>query len=101
MESLKEKISLASRSTTPSLGRKKKNSVPRDIEKISTQLAEFESRLESMRLPTNPVTKAQVNLHPPSRSRCLEAKIAELNKKICRAHNGRNKRHLISKRDAL
>ena len=68
MELLKEKISLASKSATPGLGRKKKCSMQRDIEKISTQLKDSESCLESMRVPTNPVTKAPVNLHPPSRS---------------------------------
>ena len=54
-----------------------------------------------MRVTTNPVTKAPVNLHPPSRFRHLEAKIAELNKKICRACNGRNNRRLIVHQDAL
>ena len=101
MESLKEKISLASKSATPGSGKKKKRSMRRDIEKISTQLKDSESLLESMRVPTNLVTKAPVNLHPPSRSRCLEAKIAELNKKIRRACNSRNKQRLIARRDVL
>ena len=39
--------------------------------------------------------------HPPNRSKRIESKIAELNKKIRRAKNGRNKRRLIAKRDSL
>ena len=54
-----------------------------------------------MRVPNNPVSGAPFKQHPPSRPKRLEVKIAELNKKIRRAKNGRNKRHLIAKRDAL
>ena len=39
--------------------------------------------------------------HPPNRNKRIESKIAELNKKIRRAKNGRNKRCLIAKRDSL
>ena len=38
---------------------------------------------------------------PPSRNKCIEAKIAELNKKIRRAKNRRNKELLIAKQDSL
>ena len=40
-------------------------------------------------------------LHPLNRNKHLEVKIAELNKKIRRAKNGRNKRYLIAKRNVL
>ena len=39
--------------------------------------------------------------HPPSRLKCIEVKIAELNKKIHRVKNRRNKEHLIAKRDSV
>ena len=49
------------------------------------------------RVPKDPTLKR----HPQSRPKRLEVKIAELNKKICRAKNGRNKRRLIAKSEAL
>ena len=42
-----------------------------------------------------------LKLHPPNRSKCIEAKIAEINKKIRRAKNKKNKEHQIAKRAAL
>ena len=39
--------------------------------------------------------------HPPNRNKCIEAKIDELNKKIRRAKNRRNKERLIAKRNSL
>ena len=72
-----------------------------DVDKISAQLADFEARLELLRVPTNPVTGAPISQHPPSRPKRIEAKIAELNKKIHRAKNSRNKCRLTTKRDAL
>ena len=73
----------------------------REANKLSNQLAEAERKLESMRVPNDPVSGAPLKQHPPSRPKHLEAKIAELNKKIRRAKNGRNKRRLIAKRDVL
>ena len=102
MEELKEKISHTSRSAHSGFKRKKIRTMKRDADKISVQLAKFEARLESMRVPKDPVLSgAPVTLHPPSRPKRIEAKIAELNKKICRVKNGENKRRLIAKRDAL
>ena len=50
-----------------------------------------------LRVPKDPTLK----WHPPSRPKCIEAKIVELNKKIRRAKNRRNKECLIAKREAL
>ena len=54
-----------------------------------------------MKVPKDPVSGAPLKLHPPSRPKCIEVKIAKLNKKIHRAKNGRNKQCLIAKREAL
>ena len=40
-------------------------------------------------------------LHPPNRNKCIEEKIAEINKKIRRAKKKKNKEALIAKREAL
>ena len=101
MEELKEKISHTSRSAHSGFKRKKIRLMKREADKLSNQLAEAERKLESMRVPTNPVSGAPLKQHPPSRPKRLEVKIAELNKKIRRAKNGRSKRHLIAKRDVL
>ena len=45
--------------------------------------------------------EAPLKLHPPDRSKCIEAKIAEINKKIRRAKKKKNKDVLIAKREAL
>ena len=42
-----------------------------------------------------------VKLHPPNRSKHIDTKIAELNKKIRRAKDRKNKEGLIAKREAL
>ena len=60
----------------------------RDADKLTNQLAKAERELESMRVPNDPVSGAPIKLHPPSRPKCLEVKISELNKKIRRARNG-------------
>ena len=91
MEELKEKISRASRSAHSGFKRKKIRTMKRDVNKISTQLTESEARLESMRVPEDPVSGAPLKLHPLSRPKRIEVKIAELNKKICRVKNWRNK----------
>ena len=91
MEELKEKISCTSRSAHSSFKRKKIRTMKRDADKISAQLAKSDAHLESMRVPKDPGSGAPVTLHPPSRPKCIEAKIAELNKKIRRVKNGQNK----------
>ena len=87
MEELKEKISRASRSAHSGFKRKKLRTMKRDAGKISAQLAESKAHLESMRVPKDPVSGAPLKLHPSSRPKCIEAKIAELNKKIHRVKN--------------
>ena len=42
-----------------------------------------------------------VKLHPPNRSKHIDTKIAELNKKIRRAKDRKNKEGLVAKREAL
>ena len=63
----------------------------READKISAWLAESEARIESIGVPKDPVSGAPLKRHPPSRPKCIEVKIAELNKKIRRVKNGRNK----------
>ena len=91
MEALKEKIFRASKSVHSGFKRKKIRSMKREVDKITAQLAESEKALLVMRAPKDPVSRAPLKLHPTSRPKCIEGKIAELNKKICRAKNGRNK----------
>ena len=59
----------------------------RDADKISSQLAESEAHLESMSVPKDPISGVPLKLHTPSRPKRIEAKIAELNKKIHRVKN--------------
>ena len=73
----------------------------REVDKITTQIAESEARLDSMRVPSDPISGAAIKQHPPSRSKHVEARIAELTKKICRAKNRSNKERLIARRNAL
>ena len=49
----------------------------------------------------DPIRGAPLKLHPPNRSKRIEAKIAELNKKIRRVRHKKNKEQLIAKREAL
>ena len=53
------------------------------------------------RVPKDPISGAPLKLHPPARPKHTETEIAELNKKIRRAKNRRNKDRLIAKREAL
>ena len=53
------------------------------------------------RVLKDPISGVPLKLHPPNRNKCIEAKIAEINKKIRRVKNRRNKECLIVKREAL
>ena len=101
LETIKDKISRMSRSTHSGFKRKKICRMKREVDEITTQIAESEARLDSMRVPSDPISGAPIKQHLPSRSKRVEAKIAELTKKIHRAKNKRNKEHLMAHRNAL
>ena len=103
MEALKDKIIKASKSTNAGFKRKKIRSMKREANKIAEKLAKSEAKLESVkpRVTIDPIRRAPLKLHPPNRSKLIEIKIAELNKKIRRVKNRRNKERLIGKRGAL
>ena len=75
----------------------------REVNKINERLRESEKKLELVepRVPKDLISRAPLKLHPPNKSKCIEAKISELNKKIRRAKNRMNKERLIAKREAL
>ena len=103
MDALKDKITRTSKSTNAGFKRKKIRSMKREGDKINEKLAKSEAKLESIkpRVTIDPISRVPLKLHPPNRSKCIEAKIAEINKKIRRARHKRNKEHLIAKREAL
>ena len=84
MEALKDKITKASESTNSGFKRKKIRSMKREVNKINEKLRESEKKLELVepRVPKDLISRAPLKLHPPNRSKCIEAKIVELNKKI-------------------
>ena len=99
IEELENKITKASESTNARFKRKKIRSMKREADKIAEKLRESEKALKLLepRVPKDSTLKQ----HPPNRKKCIEAKIDELNKKIRRAKNGRNKERLIAKRNYL
>ena len=99
MGALKDKITIASKSTNAGFKRKKIRSMKREADKIAEKLRKSEAALKLLepRVPKDPTLKQ----HPPNRKKHIEAKIAEINKKIRRAKNRRNKECLIAKRDSL
>ena len=103
MDSLKDKITRASKSTDARFKRKKIRSMKRDFDKINEKLMASEAKLESVkpRVTIDPIRGGPLKLHPPNRSKCIEAKIAHINKKIRRARHKKNKEHLIAKKEAL
>ena len=70
-----------------------------EADKIAEKLRESEATLKLLepRVLKDPTLKQ----HPPNRNKHIEAKINELNKKIRRAKNRRNKERLIAKRNSL
>ena len=103
MGAWKDKITKASKSINAEFKRKKIRSMKREANKINEKLAKSEAKLNSIkpRITIDPVSRVPLKLHPPNRSKCIEAKIAEINKKIRRVKNRRNKECLITKREAL
>ena len=73
-----------------------------EADKINEKLRESEKKLKLVepRVAKNLISRAPLKLDPLNRSKHTETKIAELNKKIRRAKNRRNKEHLIAKREA-
>ena len=71
--------------------------------KIAGKLAESESALRVVepRVLKDPASRVPLKLHPLNRNKCIEAKIADLNKKIRRAKKNRIMSALITKRDKL
>ena len=74
----------------------------READKIAEKLRESEKALKLLepRLPKDP-SGAALKLHPLNRNKHIEAKIDELNKKLRRVKNRRNKERLITKRNSL
>ena len=103
MEEQEGKITQASKSTNAGFKRKKIRSMKREADKIAERLRESEKALKLLepRVPKDPVSGAPLKQHPPNRNKCIEAKIAEINKKIRRAENRGNKECLIAKQDSL
>ena len=75
----------------------------REFDKINEKLKESEAKLKSVepRVTIDPIQGVPLKLHPPNRNKHIEAKIAEINKKIRRAKKKKNKEVLIAKRKAL
>ena len=103
MEELEDKIAKASKSANAGFKRKKIRSMKREADKIAEKLRKPEQALKLLeaRVPKDPISGAPLKRHPPNRSKHIEAKIAEINKKIRRAKNRRNKKRLIAKQDSL
>ena len=96
IEGWEDKIAKAAQSTNARFKRKKIKSMKRDVVKAIEKLKESEKSFESIesRIPKNNNSKR-------SSSERIENKIAELNKKIRRAKNKKNKERLIAKRNSL
>ena len=103
MEELENKITTASEITNARFKRKKVRSMKREANKITEKLRESEKALKLLepRVPKDPISGVPLKRHPPNRNKRIEAQIAEINKKIRRAKNRRNKGHLIAKRNSL
>ena len=103
MEALEDKITKASESTNARFKRKKIRSMKREADKITEKLRESEKALKLLepRVPKDLISGAPLKRHPPNRNKPIEAKIAEINKKIRRSKNRRNKERLIAKRNLL
>ena len=99
MEALEDKITKAFQSTNARFKRKKIRSMKREADKITEKLRESDAALKLLepRVPKDLTLKQ----HPSNRNKCIEAKIDELNKKIRRLKNRRNKERLIAKRNSL
>ena len=102
MEALEDKITKASEKTSARFKRKKIRSMKREADRIAEKLRESEKALKLLepRVP-KASSGASLELHPRNRNKRIEAKTAEIKKKIRRAKNRRNKESLIAKRNSL
>ena len=77
MDTLKDKIMRASKSTNAGFKRKKIRSMKREANKINEKLAACEAKLESIkpRVTIDPVSRVPLKLHSLNRSKRIEAKI--------------------------
>ena len=96
IEGLENKIAKAAKSMNAGFKRKKIRSMKRDVVKAIEKLKESEKLFQSIesKIPKN-------NNFKRGSSKRIENKIAELNKKIRRAKNKKNKERLIAKRNSL
>ena len=99
MEELEDKITKASKSTNARFKRKKIRSMKHKADKIAEKLRKSEQALKSLepRISKDPISGAALRQHPPSRNKCIEVKINEINNKFRSAKNRRNKELLITK----
>ena len=96
IEGLENKIAKAAQSTNAGFKKKKIRSMKRDVIKAIEKLKQSEKSFQwiESRIPKNNSSKR-------GSSKRIENKIAELNKKIRRAKNKKNKECLIAKRNSL
>ena len=91
MDDIEDKITKASKSTNARFKRKKIRSMKREATKIAEKIREHKETLKSL--------EARAPIKNPQNTKHINAKIAELNKKIRRAKNKKNKECLIAIRD--
>ena len=103
MKVLEDKITRASKSTNASFKRKKIRSMKREVNKTAEKLAESEAALRVVepRVPKDPISRSPLKLHPSNRNKRIEAKIADLNKRLRRVRQNNIRSALIAKRDKL
>ena len=100
---LEDKTTKASKSTNARFKRKKIRSMKREADKIAEKLRESEKALGVVeprvhndlisRSGSGGFSPAPLKLHPLNRNKCIEAKIAEINKKIRRVKGIRSGQH--------
>ena len=100
IEGLENKIIKATQSTNAGFKRKKIRSMKRDVVKAIEKLKESEKSFESIESRMGFARASRIPKNNNSNKR-IENKIAELNKKIRRVKNKKNKERLIAKRNSL
>ena len=100
IEGLENKIAKAAQSMNARFKRKKIRSMKRDVVKAIEKLKESEKSFELIESRMGFVRASRIPKNNNSDKR-IENKIAELNKKIRRVKNKKNKERLIAKRNSL